>query len=98
MRKRGRILRDPAAGPGLLMVEGQQYQFLQDGVWKSEIPPAKGTIVEVEFDSGGRIKDLRAAAESQHSQEQTEEVTKSAGQKSNAMSEFFRRVWGKKGR
>jgi hypothetical protein len=98
MRKRGRILRDPAAGPGLLMVEGQQYQFLQDGVWKSEIPPTKGTIVEVEFDSGGSIKALRAAAESQRSQEQTEDVTKSAGQKSNAMSKLFRRAWGKKGR
>ena len=98
MRKRGRILRDPTAGPGLLIVEGQQYQFLQDGVWKSEIAPAKGTIVEVEFDSGGRIKALRAAAESQLSQEQTHEVTKSVGQKSNAMSEFFRRAWGKKDR
>jgi hypothetical protein len=25
MAKRGKILRDPGAGPGLLMVEGQQY-------------------------------------------------------------------------
>ncbi len=50
MQKRGRILRDPISGPGLLMVDGQQYPFSLEGVWKSEVPPASGMVVDVNFD------------------------------------------------
>jgi hypothetical protein len=39
MAKRGRVLRDPSVGAGLLMVEGQQYPFALEGVWKSEAAP-----------------------------------------------------------
>ena len=46
MAKRGKILRDANAGPGLLMVEGQQYPFSLEGVWKSEVPPRPGLPVE----------------------------------------------------
>ena len=38
MSKRGMALRDPYAGPGLLIVEGQQYPFVLEGVWGSEAP------------------------------------------------------------
>ena len=56
MSKRGKVLRDPHAGPGLLMVEGQQYQFLLEGVWKSDVPPTPGLVVDLEFDSQGKIE------------------------------------------
>ena len=35
MTKRGRVLRVPGDTPGLLMVEGQQFRFAADSLWKS---------------------------------------------------------------
>jgi hypothetical protein len=72
MAKRGKILRDPHAGPGLLMVEGQQYSFSLEGVWKSEIPPKPGQVVEVEFDTAGAISSITVVSESQLAKEQAE--------------------------
>jgi hypothetical protein len=74
MTKRGKILRDPQTGPGLLMVEGQQYQFLLDNVWKSEAPPKPGMVVDVDFDPKGGIAGLSAIPDAQLAREQTEKV------------------------
>ena len=63
MQKRGRILRDPLSGPGLLMVEGQQYPFSLEGIWRSEAPPTTGMIVDVEFDASSRVTAVSAVAE-----------------------------------
>jgi hypothetical protein len=49
MKKQGNIVREPGDGPGLLMIEGRQYQFSLDGVWQSEAPPRSGQLVEVEL-------------------------------------------------
>jgi hypothetical protein len=72
MAKRGKVLRDPHAGPGLLMVEGQQYPFSLEGVWKSEAPPKPGLVVEVEFDGAGAIRSITVVPESQLAKEQAE--------------------------
>ena len=32
------------------MIEGQQFRFALDGVWRSEVPPKPGLDVEVELD------------------------------------------------
>src|SRR5579863_6820204 len=72
MAKRGKVLRDPHAGPGLLMVEGQQYPFSLEGVWKSEMPPKPGQVVEVEFDAAGAIHSISVVPESQLAKEQAE--------------------------
>ena len=72
MAKRGKALRDPYSGPGLLMVEGQQYQFSLDGVWKSEVPPKPGQIVEVELDTEGKVKAVSVVPDSQLTKEQAE--------------------------
>lgn len=72
MAKRGKVLRDPHAGPGLLMVEGQQYPFSLEGVWKSEVPPKPGQVVDVEFDAAGAISSITAVPESQLAKEQAE--------------------------
>jgi hypothetical protein len=77
MRKRGKILRDPHAGPGLLMVEGRQYQFLLEPVWKSEKPPKPGLAVDVEFGQSGQILAITVLAESQLEEEQVK--TKKTG-------------------
>jgi hypothetical protein len=70
MSKRGKVLRDPYAGPGLLMVEGQQYSFGLEGVWKSEVPAKPGLVVDVDFDQDRNITGITAVPESQLAKEQ----------------------------
>lgn len=70
--KRGKILRDPRAGPGLLMIEGRQYWFSMEGVWKSEVPPKPGLAVDVKLDRAGQILAITAVSESQLAKEQAE--------------------------
>ena len=64
MAKRGRILRDPRQGPGLLMVEGRQYPFLMDGLWRSKVPATPGLVVEVDFDTHGNLNAITAVSQS----------------------------------
>src|SRR4051812_5202057 len=78
MTKRGKILRDPISGPGLLIVEGQQYPFALEGVWKSEVAPKPGLPVDVEFDSAGKILSIVAVPEAQIAKEQTEAALRAA--------------------
>lgn len=63
MKKRGKVLRVPRGGPGLLMIEGRQFPFSLDDVWKSELPPRPGLLVNVEFDEGLRITAIAAVAD-----------------------------------
>jgi hypothetical protein len=62
-KKRGKVLRDTSAGPGLLIIEGQQYRFSLTDLWKSELPPKIGMIVEAEFNRDGQLIAIRAVAE-----------------------------------
>jgi predicted molibdopterin-dependent oxidoreductase YjgC len=63
MKKRGKILRDPGANPGLLMIEGRQYRFYLEAVWTSEVPPKPGLAVDVQFDRAGQILAITAVPE-----------------------------------
>lgn len=84
MKKRGKIVRDPRTGPGLLMIEGRQYWFCLEDVWKSEVPPVPGLPVQVEFDRAGQILAITALSESQLTQEQAQrsvDASKGAGLK-----------------
>jgi hypothetical protein len=65
MKKRGKILRDPSTGPGLVMIEGRQYWYGLEGVWKSEVRPKPGQAVDVKFDRAGQILAITAVSESQ---------------------------------
>lgn len=65
MKKRGKVLRDPRIGPGLLIVEGQQFLFSMPGAWRSELPPGPGMSVEMEFGSAGEILAIRPVSEPQ---------------------------------
>jgi hypothetical protein len=85
MTKRGKVLRDPYAGPGLLMVEGQQYPFALEGVWMSEAPPRPGQVVEVEFDSREVIHAITVVADSQLAKEQADKAIAAARKRGGAV-------------
>lgn len=70
MRKRGKVLRDPYAGPGLVMIEGQQYRFSLQGIWKSASPPKPGVVVDVDLDRNFEIVAITAVSEWQLAKEQ----------------------------
>ena len=65
MNKRGKVLRDPHAGPGLLMIEGRQYQFSLDQTWGLDVPPRPGLAVDVTFNSQGQIQLIAAVPTAQ---------------------------------
>jgi hypothetical protein len=69
MAKRGRVLREPYAGPGLVMVEGRQYPLAED-LWRSEVRARPGLAVNVDFDPSGKLRSITAIPESQMSGEQ----------------------------
>ena len=64
MAKRGRVLREPYAGPGLMMVEGRQYPLIEE-LWRSEVPAKPGLAVNVDFDRKGNLRSITAALEPQ---------------------------------
>jgi hypothetical protein len=70
MNKRGKVLRDPHAGPGLLMVEGRQYQFWLNEAWNSDVPPKPGLPVDVKFNGRGQIQGISAVSKAQLEREQ----------------------------
>jgi len=86
MSKRGTILRDANAGPGLVNVDGQQHQFNLEGVWKSAVPPKPNMQVDVDFGADGTITSLTAVSESQIAKEQAEVVMAAAREKSKAVA------------
>ena len=72
MQKRGKVLRDPLTGPGLLIAEGRQYPFVIDDSWKSDVPPKPGLLVDIEFDPEGKIAGITAVPHLQLAREQAE--------------------------
>src|ERR1700738_718462 len=87
MGKRGIVLRDPSSsGPGLLIVEGQQFSFLLEGTWKSLTLPKPGLDVEVELNQDGTVSSLVAVSESQLAKEQAERTFNAAREKGSALA------------
>jgi len=78
MARRGRIMRDPNSGPGLVIVQGQQYPFALEGIWRSDALPRPGVVVDVDFDSDGQIATMTAVPESQLAREQAEVALQNA--------------------
>lgn len=72
MSKRGKVLRDPHMGPGLLIVEGKQYPFLLEGLWRSDVPAKPGLAVNVDFDPQGNVHGITAVPLVQLAQEQND--------------------------
>jgi hypothetical protein len=79
MSKRGKILRDTNTGTGLVVVEGQQHQFILEEVWKSAVPPKPAMAVDVDFAADGTISSsIIAVSDSQIAKEQAELVMAAA--------------------
>jgi hypothetical protein len=86
MSKRGKVLRDPSNGPGLLIVDGQQHPFFLEGTWKSLTLPKPGLDVDVEFNPEGSVSSVTAVAESQLAKEQAERTLNAAKEKGSALA------------
>ena len=59
-RKRGKVLREPGVGPGLMIIEGRQFPFSLTDLSQFPQPPTIGTTVEAEFNRDGKIVAIRA--------------------------------------
>ena len=86
MKKRGRIQRDTSVGDGVLAVEGVQYAFKLERMWRSEMPPRIGMLVEVTFDAQGAPESIVAVPDSQIAKEQAEQALASAKQHGTAFA------------
>ena len=86
MLKRGKVLRDTNAGPGLLTVEGKQYTFTLEEMWTSDVPPRTGMTVAVAFDAAGAPEKVSAVAESQLAREGATAVLADARRHSGALA------------
>src|SRR5215469_10588296 len=65
MRVRGKVLREPGAAPGLLMIDGQQFRFWLDGVWHSDLRPKPGLAVNVELNRELQVVGITVIPEGQ---------------------------------
>lgn len=86
MPRRGTILRDTSAGPGLLIVNGTQYPFELAGVWRSDIPPRTGMVVDVEVDDTGRVTLVTAVPESVLAREKADQAMAAVKERGGAMA------------
>lgn len=86
MAKRGKVLRDPYAGPGLMIVEGRQHPFFLEGFWQSEVPPKPGLAVDVEFDPHSMVTRITAVPEAQLAEEQAEMALLASRKRGSALA------------
>ncbi|HVO59634.1 MAG TPA: hypothetical protein VMT53_01795 [Terriglobales bacterium] len=88
MAKRGKVLREPLTGTGLLIAEGRQYPFRLDGAWKSEAPPKPGLVVDVDFDAQGNVAGILVVPGCQLAKEQAELTgNRTTGERASAIAE-----------
>lgn len=85
MTRRGRILRDTTAGPGLLVVDGTQFPFTLEGAWRSSTPPAPGMVVDVDV-AEGAVASVAAVPENQLAREQAEIALAAAKERSAVLA------------
>jgi hypothetical protein len=74
-RMRGTIIKVPDAGPGLVVVSGQQKQFMLEGIWKSPVAPAANMIVDVDLDASGSVAALTVVDAQQRAKEQMRQLS-----------------------
>ena len=58
-KKIGKVLREPGAGYGLVIIEGRQFPFSLTDLWQSPQPPKIGMIVDAEFNRDGKLVAIR---------------------------------------
>lgn len=85
MTKRGKILKDPNTGPGLLWVDGQQLPFAMGPHWKSPVPATVGMSVEVEFADDGTVAGITQVTDAQIAKERAEVAMNMARERGGAV-------------
>lgn len=73
--RRGTILRDTNAGPGMLHVGGARHAFTLEQHWLGESAPQAGMVVDVRFDEQGEVE---AVTPAQIGKEELEKAKKMA--------------------
>jgi hypothetical protein len=86
MTKRGKILRDTNAGPGLLIVDGTQHPFQLEQQWQSDLPPKVGMVVDVDIDPAGQVTGVRAVADGILAREQADQAMQAVREKGGAVA------------
>jgi hypothetical protein len=74
MKKRGKVLRDTSAGSGLVVVDGQQYPFALEGIWRSNEAPTVNMTVDALFDEAGALIELLAVPDAQIAREKADQA------------------------
>ncbi|WP_343583028.1 hypothetical protein [Herbaspirillum sp.] len=85
MNKRGKVVRDTNAGTGLISIDGQQFPFELEGMWKSDVAPCVNMVVEVDFGADGRVASVQVVPESQLAREQAEAAMRATKDKGAAL-------------
>jgi hypothetical protein len=83
------VLRDTSAGEGLVFVDGNQYPFRLEGMWKSEFAPKANMTVDVEFDDQGKLVALRSVSSGAVAGEQASQALDAAGAAAKKMAAEF---------
>jgi len=52
------------------MLDGQQYPFVAEAMWRSPVPPQPGQVVDVTFNANGRIERITVVSPAQLASEQ----------------------------
>jgi len=86
MTRRGKILRDTNAGPGLLVIDGTQYPFQLEGQWRSDQPPRTGMVVDVDLSPAGEVVTVRAVADTVLAREQADLAMAAVKEKGGALA------------
>jgi hypothetical protein len=94
MTKRGRVQRDTSIGDGVVAVEGKQYVFQLEGMWRSELPSRAGMLVDVTFDSVGVPLYMVAVPDSQIAKEQAEQTLAGAKRHGTAIAGGLKARYG----
>lgn len=69
---RGKVLRDTAAGKGIISSAGIKHEFDLAGAWKSDVAPEVGMVVNFELDDDGNLAFAEAVDEKILAKEQAE--------------------------
>lgn len=85
MAQRAKVLLDASNGKGLISAGSTQYEFTLKGVWKSEVAPKVGMVVEFELGSDGEVSSISVVPESQLAKEQADIVMQAAKDKGLAL-------------
>jgi hypothetical protein len=72
---RGTIIKVPDATPGLLLLNGKQYAFTLEGIWRSAVAPAPNQSVTVELDSTGAVLSISVVDQGQIAKEKLAEFS-----------------------